>query len=197
MRSARQRIGLIWRTTAESRCLFRNALWRESYTQNYAVVLRKFAVILYLFYSCCHYNSSRQPLIAQNRFTRIDYRNKPRANIEKCVVVVVLVQCFAAYRVPFTGGVKKVIRTGPTMEPCIDRSYRATFFPNFPLLLSKKNRKNRKRFQKLEIQQWAKYLKGFAFQCFIKSWKTSSVSTTVWMVETQLCKLRGTSDTFV
>ena len=32
---------------------------------------------------------------------------------------------------------------------------------------------------------------------FIKSWKTSAVSTTVWMVETQLCKLRGTSDTFV
>ena len=32
---------------------------------------------------------------------------------------------------------------------------------------------------------------------FIKSWKTSAVSTTVWMVETQLCKLRGTSDMFV
>ena len=32
---------------------------------------------------------------------------------------------------------------------------------------------------------------------FIKSWKTSAVSTTVWMVETQLCKLRGTSDAFV
>ena len=32
---------------------------------------------------------------------------------------------------------------------------------------------------------------------FIKSWKTSAVSTTVGMVETQLCKLRGTSDTFV
>ena len=31
----------------------------------------------------------------------------------------------------------------------------------------------------------------------IKSWKTSAVSTTVWMVETQLCKLRGTWDTFV
>ena len=27
---------------------------------------------------------------------------------------------------------------------------------------------------------------------FIKSWKTSAVSTTMWMVETQLCKLRGT-----
>ena len=27
--------------------------------------------------------------------------------------------------------------------------------------------------------------------------KTSAVSTTDWMVETQLCKLRGTSDTFV
>ena len=27
----------------------------------------------------------------------------------------------------------------------------------------------------------------------IKSWKTSAVNTTVWMVETQLCKLRGTS----
>ena len=26
-------------------------------------------------------------------------------------------------------------------------------------------------------------------------WKTSAVSMTVWMVETQLCKLRGTSDT--
>ena len=32
---------------------------------------------------------------------------------------------------------------------------------------------------------------------FINSWTTSAVSTTVWMVETQLCKLRGTSDTFV
>ena len=29
------------------------------------------------------------------------------------------------------------------------------------------------------------------------SWKTSAVSTTVWMVETQLCNLRGTSDAFV
>ena len=26
---------------------------------------------------------------------------------------------------------------------------------------------------------------------FIKNWKTSAVSTTDWMVETQLCKLRG------
>ena len=33
-----------------------------------------------------------------------------------------------------------------------------------------------------------------AVRVFIKSWKTSAVSTTVWMVETQLCKLRGTSD---
>ena len=32
---------------------------------------------------------------------------------------------------------------------------------------------------------------------FYKSWKTSAVSTTVWIVETQLCKLRGTSDTCV
>ena len=31
----------------------------------------------------------------------------------------------------------------------------------------------------------------------VKSWKTSNVSATVWMVETQRCKLRGTSDTFV
>ena len=38
---------------------------------------------------------------------------------------------------------------------------------------------------------------GFFFFNFIKSWKTSAVSTTVWMVETQLCKLRGTSDMFV
>ena len=30
-----------------------------------------------------------------------------------------------------------------------------------------------------------------------KSWKTSAVSTTVWMVEAQHCKLRGTSDAFV
>ena len=30
-----------------------------------------------------------------------------------------------------------------------------------------------------------------------KKWKTSAVSTTDWMVETQLCNLRGTSDTFV
>ena len=28
----------------------------------------------------------------------------------------------------------------------------------------------------------------------IKNWKTSAVSTTDWMVETQLCKLRGASD---
>ena len=28
-------------------------------------------------------------------------------------------------------------------------------------------------------------------------WKTSAVSTTDWMVETQLCKLRGTSDTYI
>ena len=34
------------------------------------------------------------------------------------------------------------------------------------------------------------------FWVFIKSWKTSAVSTTVWMVESQLYKLRGTSDTF-
>ena len=32
---------------------------------------------------------------------------------------------------------------------------------------------------------------------YIKNWKTSAVSTTDWMVETQLCKLRDTSDTFV
>ena len=41
---------------------------------------------------------------------------------------------------------------------------------------------------------------GFTGYCFlpdIKSWKTSAVRTTAWMVETQLCKLRGTSDTFV
>ena len=35
--------------------------------------------------------------------------------------------------------------------------------------------------------------------CFflVKKWKTSAVSTTDWIVETQLCKRRGTSDTFV
>ena len=32
------------------------------------------------------------------------------------------------------------------------------------------------------------------FQLFF--WKTLAVSTTLWMVETQLCKLRGTSDFF-
>ena len=32
---------------------------------------------------------------------------------------------------------------------------------------------------------------------YVKNWKTSAVSTTDWMVQTQLCKLRGTSDTFV
>ena len=32
---------------------------------------------------------------------------------------------------------------------------------------------------------------------FIKSWKTSAVSTTDWIIKTQPCKLRGTSDTFV
>ena len=30
---------------------------------------------------------------------------------------------------------------------------------------------------------------------FYENWKTSAVSTTDWMVETQLRKLRGTSDT--
>ena len=30
----------------------------------------------------------------------------------------------------------------------------------------------------------------------VQNWKTSAVSTTAWMVETQLCKLRGTSDIY-
>ena len=38
---------------------------------------------------------------------------------------------------------------------------------------------------------------NYSTEYFIKNWKTSAVSTTVWMVETQLCKLRGTSDAFV
>ena len=36
-----------------------------------------------------------------------------------------------------------------------------------------------------------------ASNSFIKSWKTSAVSTTDWIVETQLCKLCRTSDTFL
>ena len=35
------------------------------------------------------------------------------------------------------------------------------------------------------------------YEIWQKIKKTSAVSTTHWMVETQLCKLRGTSDTFV
>ena len=34
---------------------------------------------------------------------------------------------------------------------------------------------------------------NFFFNYILKSWKTPAVSTTDWMVETQLCKLRGTS----
>ena len=41
------------------------------------------------------------------------------------------------------------------------------------------------------------YLSPSPCVLFLKKWKTSAVSTTDWMVETQLCKLRGTSDTFV
>ena len=38
------------------------------------------------------------------------------------------------------------------------------------------------------------HMKDYFF--FIKNWKTSAVSTTMWMVEIQLCKLRGTSDIY-
>ena len=31
----------------------------------------------------------------------------------------------------------------------------------------------------------------------MENWKTSAVSTTDWMVEPKLCKMRDTSDTFV
>ena len=41
------------------------------------------------------------------------------------------------------------------------------------------------------------HLLSFSFFLFIKNWKTSAVSTIDWMVETQLCELRSTSDTFV
>ena len=41
------------------------------------------------------------------------------------------------------------------------------------------------------------YFWFFSEILFYEKLKTSAVSTTVWMVETQLCKLRGTSDTFV
>ena len=43
---------------------------------------------------------------------------------------------------------------------------------------------------------WASAPSSVVLALFIKSWKTSAVSTTVWMVETQLCKLRGTSDIY-
>ena len=42
-----------------------------------------------------------------------------------------------------------------------------------------------------------KYRPRVFYVLSLKSWKTSAVSTNVGMVETQLCKLRGTSDTFV
>ena len=41
------------------------------------------------------------------------------------------------------------------------------------------------------------YLVLMKHSYFTKKLKTSAVSTTNWMVETQLCKLRDTSDTFV
>ena len=41
------------------------------------------------------------------------------------------------------------------------------------------------------------YLSPSPCVLFLTKWKTSAVSTTDWMVETQRCKLRGTSDTFV
>ena len=42
---------------------------------------------------------------------------------------------------------------------------------------------------------WIFHISTLQTRCwnFIKSWKTSAVSTTDWMVKTQLCKLRGTS----
>ena len=47
------------------------------------------------------------------------------------------------------------------------------------------------------LQSWVSTIHGCThILVYIRSWKTSAVSTTVWMVETQLCKLRGTSDTF-
>ena len=39
------------------------------------------------------------------------------------------------------------------------------------------------------LGRWSSY--------FLIFWETSAVSTTDWMVKTQLCKLRGTSDTLV
>ena len=44
-----------------------------------------------------------------------------------------------------------------------------------------------------DIGRWLPWMHFF----FIKNWKTSAVSTTMWMVETQLCKLRGTSDIYI
>ena len=44
---------------------------------------------------------------------------------------------------------------------------------------------------------FSRYLVVEFLSVLYKKWKTSAVSTTDWMVETQLCKLRGTSDTFV
>ena len=52
-------------------------------------------------------------------------------------------------------------------------------------------------FRRRRIGKRAYPLFFYALQRYIKSWKTSAVSTTVCMVEIQLCKLRGTSDTFV
>ena len=40
-----------------------------------------------------------------------------------------------------------------------------------------------------------RYAISYAVFCLKKKWRTSAVSTTVWMVETQLCKLRGTCNT--
>ena len=44
--------------------------------------------------------------------------------------------------------------------------------------------------------RYVRFFFGF-YKKNITKWKTSAVSTTDWMVETQLCKLRSTSDTFV
>ena len=67
-------------------------------------------------------------------------------------------------------------------KPTFDKVHFCPFFKNVP--------------QKLPSGQFLeKYiLKNVLSQTLYSpgSWKTSAVSTTVWMVETQLCKLRGT-----
>ena len=47
------------------------------------------------------------------------------------------------------------------------------------------------------IEKCEKHKEGTGYIFWQQNEKTSAVSTTDWIVETQLCRLRGTSHTFV